>query len=233
LHALPGASVTITTTLTNIGRGVATSEAGTPIQVCLYRGTSPSGNLVSCQDLLEGDQLNYNDTRQFAFSILANNGQQPVYATVSSHGYNGSTTNDVATGALGDIPAPQLTGVFVDGVLPQALDIQWMPPSVPGLGGYRILRSSTPGGPYELVGETTGTFLPDLLLTRGQEYCYVVQAYDSGGTVSPYSNEACGMVPLLSMYMPLVRREGVTPLSSPHRRLTWIVIRASLGRRGG
>jgi hypothetical protein len=69
-----------------------------------------------------------------------------------------------------------------------------------------ILRTTTPGSSYELVGETSDTYLPDLLLKRGQVYCYVVQAYDDSGILSPFSSEACRKLPLLDMYISLIQR---------------------------
>ncbi len=70
-----------------------------------------------------------------------------------------------------------------------------------------MLRSQAPGGPYELVGETTGNVHYDLGLTVDQTYCYVVQAYDRSGLVSPNSQEVCNLVPgkvSSDIYMPLV-----------------------------
>ncbi len=205
-HALQGTTVAITLTLRNLGLGVAISN-NPPIEVCLHNGVPPNGNQLGCQDLPANiNTLNFNDETQFVFTATRTSGLQPFFARVDSNGYNGLPANDIVTGTLGDIPAPLLTGVFADGSLPNAMDVQWMPPGVPGLGGYRLLRSKTPGGPYELVGETSDTYLPDLMLKLGQTYCYVVQAYDGTGILSPNSSEGCGMLPLLNFYMPVIRR---------------------------
>lgn len=68
------------------------------------------------------------------------------------------------------------------------------------------MRGGTSGGPYELVGEATGTVYSDLLLERDQPYYYVVQAYDADSVRSVYSTEASGMLPLSKLYLPLVLR---------------------------
>jgi hypothetical protein len=205
-HALQGTTVAITLTLRNLGLDAALSN-NPPIEICLHNGVPPNGNQLGCQDLAANiNTMNFNDETQFVFTATRTSGLQPFFAQVTSNGYNGSSANDIVTGTLGSILAPLLTGLFADGSLSNAMGVQWMPPGVPGLGGYRLLRSATSGGPYELVGETKDTYLPDLLLRRGQTYCYVVQAYDDTGILSSNSSEACGMLPLLELYMPVIRR---------------------------
>ncbi len=205
-HAAAGFPVSVAVTLRNLGLQAA-SKMNTPIQVCLYNGAPPNGSLVSCQGLPANlNSLNYNDHLKFVFNLARGVGLQPLYASVSSGGYNGPAANDTALGSLGSYGAPLMTGVFADGSLPNALRVQWLPPNAASLGGYRLLRSKTAGGPYELVGETSGTTLPDLLLQLGQSYCYVVQAYGSDGVLSPYSAEACAALPLLRLYFPALRR---------------------------
>lgn len=205
-HALQGTSVEITITLRNLGLGAALNN-NPPIEVCLHNGVPPNGNQLGCQDLAANmNMLNFNDETQFVFTATRTSGLQSFFARVTSNGYNGPSANDIVTGTLGSLPAPLLTGLFADGSLSNAMGVQWMPPGVPGLGGYRLLRSTTPGGPYELVGETSDTYLPDLLLKLGQTSCYVVQAYDDAGILSPNSSEACGSLPLLNAFLPIVRR---------------------------
>ncbi len=123
------------------------------------------------------------------------NGKRLVYALL------------VCVVVFSSIPQPSaLAHSTVAGSLSNAMGVQWMPPAAPGIGGYRVLRSTMPGSPYELVGETSDTYLPDLLLKRGQTYCYVVQAYDDTGILSPDSSAACGKLPLLDMFIPVIRR---------------------------
>ncbi|MCA1596138.1 MAG: phage tail protein [Chloroflexi bacterium] len=61
--------------------------------------------------------------------------------------------------------------------------------SVAQASSYNVLRTTTSGGPYSLVGTTTGPSYTDTDLTNGTTYYYVVQAYNSVG-MSPYSAQA-------------------------------------------
>jgi fibronectin type 3 domain-containing protein len=90
--------------------------------------------------------------------------------------------------------------------LSNTLGITWLAPSVSGAAGYRILRGTISGGPYELVGEATGTAFSDVMLERDQRYYYVTQAYDASGIRSVYSAETGGVLPLFRIYLPLVVR---------------------------
>lgn len=205
-HAAQGSSVAITVTLRNLGYGSA-NNVGSAIQVCLFSGSPQNGTQVGCQGLSANtNRLNFNESVHFVFQMARTSGLQSFFARVVSNGDNGASANDIAAGALGIIPAPLLTGVFIDASLPNALGVQWMPPPAASLGGYRLLRRLNSGGPYELVGETTATYLPDLLLQRGVTYCYVVQAYDGSSILSAVSTESCAVLPLLSVYIPSIRR---------------------------
>ena len=87
-----------------------------------------------------------------------------------------------------------------------AIEVTWLPPDVPVALGYRILRSTTSGGPYELVGETLEPAFTDAHVHRGDTYYYVVQAYDAAGILSDYSAEASASVPLRTTFIPVVTR---------------------------
>jgi hypothetical protein len=76
---------------------------------------------------------------------------------------------------------------------------------VPDVAGYRILRSTQPGGPYELVGESTVPAYTALLPQTGKTYSYVVQAYDAHGVLSPNSIQMRGALPVPPVYLPLIR----------------------------
>ena len=206
VHASAGETVVVTATLENLGRGVATSGA-VPISVCFFNGVPPTGSQLGCDDLPAGDTLGYAASMPMTFDVVANGSEQPIYAQVFSNGENGDPSNDIATGALGVLPAPVLTSVTQDNLyLVNALTVRWVPPLVSGVLGFRILRSTDGGVTYELVGETSGSYLADLLVNRGVNYCYVVQAYDAAGTLSANSNQVCASVALLDMYLPLVRK---------------------------
>jgi fibronectin type 3 domain-containing protein len=120
----------------------------------------------------------------------------------------------LATGDLSELPAPSQVVVSVSLHYTKALEVSWMPPAVEGVAGYRILRAETTGGPYELVGQATGIVYKDLLLETGQPYFYIVQAFDASGVRSPYSAEGAGLLPLSTVYLPLVHRESGASRSS-------------------
>ena len=69
--------------------------------------------------------------------------------------------NNVAIADLGELPPPTFVNATVSTRYTDALEVSWMSPAVEGVEGYRILRSETLGGPYELVGEeVSGIIVP-------------------------------------------------------------------------
>jgi hypothetical protein len=67
--------------------------------------------------------------------------------------------------------------------------LDWNPSPEADVTGYRVYRSTTSGGPYDLVGSTSGPGFDDLGLTNGVVYYYVVTALDARHE-SPPSDEA-------------------------------------------
>ncbi len=75
---------------------------------------------------------------------------------------------------LGALPAVQAVGVQESTLYEASLAVQWLPPDMPGVAGYRVLQAAQPGNPYALVGEATGTVFHDLPVERGKTDYYVV-----------------------------------------------------------
>jgi len=199
-HAVIGSSVTVTATVRNLGR------TDVPAVVRFYRGLPGSGVLVteSVPDLLEVGEV-----KSVSGSYSVEGGEEPVYAEVVIDPLyaEASSANNTATASLGALPAPQLASVQPSQVFETGLEIAILPSAAQSVSGYRVQRSQVPGGPYELVGETTGNVHYDLGLTLDQTYCYVVQAYDRTGLVSANSQEVCNLVQgkvSSDIYMPLV-----------------------------
>jgi hypothetical protein len=143
--------------------------------------------------------------------VTAGSGDQPISAQVSTTGGDASSANNTASGNLGELPAP---GPLIVGPSPSwshALQVSWMPSGVPGVAGYRILRSESSGGPYQLVGESEGVVYHDLLLELDREYFYVVQAFDDAGARSAYSSEASGLLAGYNIYLPVIVRAVPAP----------------------
>ncbi len=198
-HASPGATVIVSATLRNLGRDYTDKPT-----LNLYAGSPVSGTLLATTQF--PDSLGFNQSTVVTFSVAAGTGLQPYSVQVTTTGSNLSTANDLATGDLGELPAPAMVQVASITLYTNALQVAWSPPSVEGIDGYRILRSEIAGGPYELVGEATGAIFSDVMLKRDQHYYYVVQTYDASGVRSAYSAEANGLLPLFRLYLPVILR---------------------------
>ncbi len=196
-HAAPGANVVVTATLHNLGRATATG-----LTVNLYSGEPLSGTLIRTKSVAN---MGFNSASKVTFTVTTTAGTQPIYAHVVTTGTNVSTANDIATANLGALLPPTLVVAALSPRFANALEIAWQPPAISGIAGYRILRKQTPGGPFELAGEATGTLYVDLLLQRGIVYTYTVQSYDASGVISGFSEETTGIVPH-RVYLPLIRR---------------------------
>ena len=129
-----------------------------------------------------------------------------MFAVVVPPEIEPNTANNQASVDLGGIPAPSMPAVSPMEDEPLGFHLNWMPPGVGGVSGYRILRSDASGGPYELVGQSDLNNTIDTLVERGKIYYYVIQAYDAFGVYSPYSPEASVMLPLLAIYLPSIQR---------------------------
>ncbi len=196
-HATIGSSVVVTATLRNLGRSPASGLA-----VTLYSGSPGSGSLL--QTIAVTGTLAFNDSRVVPITMTVATGTQPIFAEVTTSGSNTTIDNDRAAVQLGALPPPTLVRTAASARYRDALELTWQPPAVTGVAGYRILRSSVHGGPYELVGEATGVTYSDLLLTRGETYYYVVQAFDATSVLSPLSLETPAQLHLTKVYLPLM-----------------------------
>jgi fibronectin type 3 domain-containing protein len=80
----------------------------------------------------------------------------------------------------GDNTAPAVpTGLIVTSFSPSAIALSWDPiAGDPTLYGYEVLRSTTSGGPYAVIGLTTAAAFVDATVTEGAAYSYVVRAVD-------------------------------------------------------
>ncbi|MGE5155899.1 MAG: alpha-amylase family glycosyl hydrolase, partial [Betaproteobacteria bacterium] len=82
------------------------------------------------------------------------------------------------------------TGLHVVSAGPGAVDLAWDANSGDAtLYGYEVGRSDTSGGPYTVVGLTTGTDLTDSSVVQGATYFYAVRAVDQTFNRSAYSDE--------------------------------------------
>jgi hypothetical protein len=198
VHADPGTTVVISATIRNLGRNPTGG-----LTVNFFSGEPGNGTLI---EGVQVSSLDFNAAQQVSIEVTAGSGEQPLYAQVVSAGENVNAENDLATGDLGDIPAPFALGVIESPTYESSLAVKWQPVNLPGISGYRILRGMQPGGPYEVVGETTQPVFNDMPIARGTRYYYVVQTFDENGVLSTLSNEVTGELPTQSIYLPVINR---------------------------
>jgi hypothetical protein len=199
LGALPGSTVTITATVRNVGRGRAVG-----MEVQLFTGQPGSGTLLGSAALPDG--LDMNEVLPVTFEVTMPQGAFPIYALLTTFGANGSTANDQASLLLSALAAPSAVSVAPSSIYRTALDVGWEPGATPYIDGYRVLRAPNPNGPFAFVGETRGTTYTDMLLQPGRTYCYAIQAYNAGQTISAPSPSGCALVSAEIIYLPLLRQ---------------------------
>ncbi len=205
-HAPADSSITVSAVLRNLGRAPASNPPGVPpIQVCFYAGIPPAGAQLGCV-AANPASLAFNDQQTVSFTLTRQAGAQPIYAQVNSVNANGNPGNDIASADLGTLPAPRLIGVSPDPHDDSAMRLIWQPSGAAGVAGYRILRGPALTGPFDLVGESSDPDHLDVLLHRGQSYCYEVVASDSDGIWSNPSNAICAALPLKQIFMPFIQR---------------------------
>jgi hypothetical protein len=84
--------------------------------------------------------------------------------------------------------APQPpSGVQARALSPSQIAVSWS--AAVGASGYRVLRATTSGGPYSVVGTTSALSFTDDGLQAATTYYYVVASTDKN-RVSPYSAQA-------------------------------------------
>jgi hypothetical protein len=197
-HAAPGSTVGVTATVRNGGL-----DAAAGVAVNFYDGTPVTGTLLATVDV---GSLNFNASQAATCPVTASGGMQMISAEVTANG-DINLTNNLAHADLGELPPPPYVNATVSQLYSDTLVITWVPPAVSGVEGYRILRSETPGGPYELVGEASGSSYYDTLLARDQDYYYVVQTYDAHGVRSVYSMEVTAKLSPYYVYLPLTAKQ--------------------------
>jgi parallel beta-helix repeat protein len=194
-----GTSVILTMTLRNMGRDPASG-----LTVQFGRGTPESGQVLKTVEV--SDELELGEALTVPATVVAAGGEETFYALVKTTHEDVNVANNVAAITLGELLPPDAVAVTTDDLEATSLIITWLAPPSPDVAGYRVLRGTTAGGPYELVGETTATTFQDRLLKRSQDYVYVVQTYGADGGRSAYSLETGMALPELALYLPIVVR---------------------------
>jgi autotransporter-associated beta strand protein len=109
--------------------------------------------------------------------LILNGVTLPAGVPVSAATHPGQIAGSGTIIPLEDIPVPTgLSGTATLG----SVALTWN--SVPGVLGYSVRRSTTPGGPYTEIGAPTSASFNDSLVTDAVVYHYVVAARDGSGT---------------------------------------------------
>ncbi|MGB5050545.1 MAG: choice-of-anchor Q domain-containing protein [Caldilineaceae bacterium] len=193
-----GQIITFTVSLRNVGR-----DSATGMTVTLYRDVPGSGVSVGAQSV--AGPLALNATVPLTFAVTAQGGKQSFYAQVTTSGGNSSGSNDQVSLTVGIPAAPQMVTVAPGVWTHDALDIAWTIPEDEQPAGFRVLRATSVDGPFELVGESAVAGFSDVLVERGQTYCYTVQAHNNG-TLSATSQAVCGELEMLHIFLPAIIR---------------------------
>ena len=149
-----------------------------------------------------------------------NGGESWTYGSLNGPGTSQPGTMTVRPPADTTAP-PAPANLVANGAGPTTVSLDWDAVAAVDLFRYDVYRSTTSGGPYELVDSTEPdtTAFSDTGLETGTRYYYVVRAVDESANVSPPSNEASAV--------PLNREVAVTfvvtaPSTTPADRTLYI-----------
>lgn len=112
-------------------------------------------------------------------------------------GATGCTATIEGTGVCNVVVVQRVVNAALGGSC-RTVVLTWGASPSSGVAGYRVMRSSTSGGPYSLVNTSvlvTGTTYRDSTVTAGQTYYYVVAAVDGSNNQSANSNQVQVAVP--------------------------------------
>lgn len=200
-HPLPGQNVTITATVRNVGTLPALGD------VAVRFVLDPDGSAVTIATRTLSEPLEFNESASVPVTWLAQGGLHTIWVLVDEEDLvpESDKANNTAARQIGTLPAP--SGLAIgDTATRDGLALRWTPAEASGVSGYRIYRSATRGGPYEVVGEATASRYTDYGLTYGRVYYYVIRTFDAYDVESPASAEVGGApsAPYIA-YLPLVR----------------------------
>ncbi len=198
-HPQPGETVLITATVRNLG--MQSVGAGERPLVRVYRAAELLGEAVIDTALL------HNEVVEITVPWTATGGLNEISVVVDPIDVveELDENNNTATSYIGQMPPPRFL-VATAALEKEAIWLDWEP-ETGGVDGYRIYRSTSLGGSYEAVGDTTESRYIDRDLLAGKRYYYVVTALDSFGVESAYSDEASAVpTGTVSVYLPLILR---------------------------
>ncbi|MGE5206030.1 MAG: alpha-amylase family glycosyl hydrolase [Chlamydiota bacterium] len=132
-------------------------------------------------------------TFDYAYRYTTTAGRDWVYADRdgTGNGYSPSQAGKLTVNPSSDTTAPfPPANLRVSMTSPASIALAW--DAVTGdatLYGYEVLRGTTDGGPYAVIGTTTGTGFADSAVVGGTTYYYVVRSVDLSFNRSTNSNQ--------------------------------------------
>ncbi|MGD9420477.1 MAG: carbohydrate-binding protein [Verrucomicrobiota bacterium JB025] len=139
--------------------------------------SSPDGASWSCAGCADYDLA---DTAYFGLAVSADNNSNTATATFKNVRITGGDGREPS-----QVPAAPIAIYASPGG--DQIPLRWLESFE--ADSYRIWRTTTPGGPYTLVTEQTGTSYIDTGILYGAHYYYAVSAVNSQGE-SPLSPES-------------------------------------------
>jgi hypothetical protein len=188
-HPLPGQPVKITATVRNLG----TAPVSTPFVVRFVLDPDASGNGMEIGRRTVTTPMPFNAAIPVIIDWTSPGGLHSIQVLIDTDNQvqELNENNNSAMQRTGLLNAP--TDLAVSAQETQnVLKLTWKAPNTVNISGYRIYRSLTAGGPYELVGESKETSYTDAQIEYDRTYYYVVRAYDAYDIQSPNSDEASG-----------------------------------------
>ncbi len=118
----------------------------------------------------------------YAYRYSTTGGRDWVYADLdpSTIGYSPAEAGALTVSSSSDTTPPSVpSGLHVVSGSPSDIVLAWDAiAGDPTLYGYEVLRSTSSGGPYELIGSASDPTFTDPSVSEGMTYFYVVRAVD-------------------------------------------------------
>jgi fibronectin type 3 domain-containing protein len=185
-----GGCVSALTMVVFLSAGTASGQIVTVSQLTCNPSSLSSGVLATCVVTLNvaapsgGTEVSLSSNNTL-LPLPANSVTVPAGAT--------STTFTATAASISSNQSATLTATAL-----YSVELQWAASTSPNLTNYIVSRSGTSGGPYSVLA-TLGLFniYTDYNVQAGQSYYYVVQAVNSAGQESAYSDQTWAAVPNL------------------------------------
>ena len=132
-------------------------------------------------------------TFDYAYRYTVTAGRDWIYADLDGigNGYSPAQAGALTVLPSADTTAPATpTGVVVTAASPGGVTLAWDPiVGDASLHGYEVGRAAASGGPYAVIGFSSGAGFSDTAVVENTTYWYVVRAVDTSFNRSDWSDE--------------------------------------------